>query len=1746
MYLVIWRLEANMSIRVSSITLALLLIVNSVVIAETTTQYVRNDNEVSNVEIILEADVVDDDTILEFPNAEVLDASYVVSGGDDGNGNYPEDIQISVSNSIWQYSGDGYGALGLQNDFSGGSTTSSAVFTDDSGGETTVELYIPVNATITDAEVSVEGLPKGTGELDDYRLVSKDTNGGSFSTDASTVIDGNDIYAIWLDDGDLEKRENAYYNVLFNSKTSSSWDDPIVIASYSEELYIFSDPLIRGNSDLLLVSWQASGYLQYTYSTDEGETWSDIQIFDPWGDIYYYVYYYDFDIGVVIDDDDEEVTVVHATWTALRDDGDTTDYRVYHSYSEDLGETWSSEVEVSDTGVATNNVYPKMDFDQYDVHISWVGVTSSNSIALYSKSDDGGDSFNAPTQLSGTSDAGVVDISCDDNNIVIVTWSEGDGDSKKINARTSSNSGSTFNTEITLSSADDAELWDEVEITTDMDGNFYVIWPREDTSEDDDIVVSRSPNSGTSWNSAVEVDGIDGEGVRGSASISATSDKLVVVWTDDYDGDGTSSDLDIYSSESSNDGSSWTTAKEIGSDQYYEADSSAVALAYSNSYLYALYIDGGDNDPDGDTNGNDASNTDGDVFFRRSSNDGEDWDNVVVISNEDTDGHSYETFDYASYFYSYYRAAISASGNDVYAAWCNYDRESGQYQIKFSSSSNSGTSWSEPIILSSDDTNANSYAPAITSSGDEVYVAWQERYDTGTTFDYNIITKTSDNNGDSWDSAVTVTSNDGTNYIPELAYSNNIVHLTWHAYSKEVQGQYTIEYANSDDQGQSWTRTALRTPDSTADFAWFPNIDTDGSYVYVIWQDDGNEDGDDTYDWDVVGIVSDDNGETWSDPHLIADSGNDNNNYYTLPAVASANGFAYVTYQETDGSNYEHRFVLTQDNGETWSESFPVNDGHVNNYAKMDLAIDDKAYFAYYEDNDRFDEEHDDFDIVLRATLEEGYPTNPTINLDGGSDDWEWPGEINQDNSPVVWDSNGENGALKSFKDAIKDGLEHAIDNGDTFVDNFGVEMAIVTLTVTSDTDGRLGFSNMIIEYDVDLTVKSQSLKEKLNTLVDSTSDSESTVETKFTISSSTNGKLILKDLSIVTAEADLEITSIEFSDNNPKEGSSIVISAYVENSGEGDANVDVQFFIDGEEVETLSKIEGISSGDTGVATYTWRDLPVGNHQVKAEIVNSVPEDKSEGNDIITKAISIEEANPEITTEFYLDGIPVQDESIDWYLAVKNVGDKYGNVIVYLYENNEDDDNLIYESPLTKIAAGEEREFDAENEYTWDIDETVTQFFLKVWDADSEEILNGEGNGENIPIDVQRFPVFTISKIEWVDDNDELITSFSDGTEAYAKIYILNGGSFDVTGTVEISLTKSDKKITPTPNYGANIEFNADTETVLMINGEYPRVNFNSEEQSGFTGSWTVDIKIKDIFAKNSEEQIWDSEELIFSDNTNRVLVALPPDLALTQFTSSDLDINEGDAVTFTLVVTNDGEAEATGNILLKQGQGLLGTIPFTVGGYDSVSVKYEYSVPDPYDGELTLRAQIDSYSVYPPGGPSDSLEDDFQTITLDVEGTTTAPSGESGSSTTGSLIVPLVAGGVLLAGLGGAFFLYKRSQMGGELGTEDSDPFGTAPPAAVPEQPPVAPPAPTPEQPPVAPPAPAPEQPPVAPPAPAPEQPPATPPAAAPGETVLTVAVPEGAQPGQQIQIKAPDGRLVTVAVPAGMQPGQQFQIKV
>ena len=1708
-----------MNNRATSIALALLLVINTAVLAETTTQYTRDGDENSEVTLFLEGGEVDDDTTVSFPNAEVLDASYVVSGGSDSSGNYAEDVSVTISGTNWQYSGEGYGALGHQSEFNDSSSKKSAIFPEEDGGETTIEVLLPANATVTNAEVTLAGLPPGSGELDDYRLTSENTNGGSLSTYPSVVIDGSDTFAIWLDDGDLEERTANYYHILFNSR-GSSWDDASLI--YDNEVgYVLSDPILSGDGDYLGAIWGASGYLEGMYSTNEGSSWSDVYTYES----EYYVYYHDMKVV-------DGTFYVALSAYAPGEPDDTYDYRVYFTMSDDNGNSWSTPLEISDSNTATRNIAPKIEVNGDDVHVAWLGSPSGTELVLYyASSSNEGSSFGTGTQLSGSSTVSDLSLTCNGDNLV-VSWSEtGTDESSVMKARSSSNGGTTFNSELTVSSTDDVSV-NAPSSTNDGSGNFYISWTRFDSSDNKKIVVARSANSGTSWNTPVQVDDVGDEEQRGLSSIAASSSRVGVAWVDVYDGNGASSDGDIFYSYSTNDGNSWSSMEEIGSDQYYEADSYATALAHSNNYLYSVYWDGGDNDPEDDSNGNDIMNDDGDIFFRRSSDDGENWDDTVVISNSDTDGRTYDPPAYPSYFYSYYRSDVAASSSNVYIVWSNYNYDTAQYEIRFSGSSNSGNTWSEPEVISSDDDEVNSYAPTIASSGDDVYVAWQQYRSDSTTFSYDIISRYSSNGGSSWSSERYVTESiDGTQYIPEIAYSNSIVHLTWHAYSVEGDGTYSVEYASSDDDGDSWELQTLHAPSATGDYCWFPAITTDENNVIVVWQDDGDWDGDGSYDSDIIVKISEDKGESWGESQLIVDS--DSYNFlYMLPSVVSVDGFIYVSFQELIDGEYDHYFTLSQDYGVSWSENHKITNGHLINYAKMDMAIAEKTYFGYYDDTNINGEMHNDVDIFIRATLDEGYPTNPTINLDGGSDDWDWPGEFNQDNSPVKWEDAGENGAAKSFTEAISDGLQEAVDNGDTFVDEYGVEMARITITVTSDTDGRVGFHDLSIEYDVDFVVKQELLVTRLNNIVDGADENEEKVETKFSVTSSTDGMVVLKGLEIVTAEADLEITQMELSNSSPKEGSDLIITVHVRNTGEGEAKATIDFVYDGDKHIGTRTLTGIDSGNTESISITWSDLPEGSHEITATIIDSVPKDKSQGSeDTISQTVNVQEANPVITTDFSFGGIATENTEVKWSLEVTNEGDKYGNIIAYLYEDEKDEDNLIYTSPQTKIDIDITKVFnkcDGED-CVWLAKGSVNQLYLEIIDVDTGDILNGDGDGEIIDVSVQKLPKLSITNIEWVDENDNVITSFSDGTVAYAKISVLNEGTFDVTASVDLSLTKSDKRLVPSPNYGANIAFNGESETLLMINGEYPKVLFYSEGASGFTGAWTVEIKITNIVDSTASEQLWDSEELIFEDKSNRVIVAAPPNLSLTQFTSSNQGaiVKEGDAVVLRIGVSNDGEAKATGDIQLFSSGSVIDTINFTVEGYGYVEIEYGYSIPPYFDGDLTLEARINAASVSPPGGPSDTGADDAMTLTLEVDGTMKEGGGSSGASSTSmsSMAVPIAVIGVLIAGLGGAFFMFKRSAssladddlLGDGAGVFDQP--ETQPPPAAPPQP---------EQPPAAAP---PEQPPVAPPAP---------------ETLLNITVPAGAQPGQQIQIKAPDGRVVAVTVPDGMQPGSQFQVKI
>ena len=1719
--------------RLIALALTILLLSSSTfAIAETSDEYYKSGSGSSQQSITLDGSNSDNSVSIRYPSTEVIDASITVEGSSDSDGNYPEGISLGVRNYEWKYDGMGYGPLGLQERFSTDSKGASAKFA--SSGEEEISILIPSNATVTDASVKISGLPFGSGELDEYVKSSTDTNGGSVSSGPGFSMLDDDYYVVWEDDGDLSERTGSLDTIIFRGYTGGSWDDAVVLKSNDgENSEIYTTPRIKAIDDGVFATWikdLGSEVIEASYSTDEGESWSAPSEIDP-GFSHYLIYDYDFTM--------EDDGTVHFIWSSIKDSADIA-YQVFYQKSEDFGATWNDEIMISEEDSDTS-IGARISYSGNNVYAVWEQYDSDLSIytAVFAKSSDDGDSFGTPEILSGDSSAdnsvSEVAVSSAGSNIVVGWIESNDNGESIIMARNSANSGSSFSNENVVGSADGSTS-SFLEASNDGSNDYFLSWMRQGNEQPRKVECSRSANSGASWGAPVNVDGVGGDDIdqfRASPVMDSNADRVAIFWSETDSRTGSSEDQDIVFSISTNDGSTWSDFEDV-SENYYEADSGSPSLASSDVYLYLVYLDNGDLDQEDNPNGNDAANIDGDVYFARSDDEGDTWESFTVLSEFDDDAET--DLDYTSSTLQY-RADVTASGNNVHVAWNEYDQYDGGYSVYYTKSENSGNTWTTPEQID-DGTVGGRYGLTIASDGDNLVAAWVD------TWNYDIYTVASNDNGDSWTSPQLIESpSSGLNYMPEIIFNDGLFHLVW---TSTTSGE-SVQYTSSED-GVDWVET-IYINTGTSRTSYSPVISSDGSKLYVAWTDNGAYDGDSTIDYDIVGVISKDNGETWEEEQIMIDTTTSTTLY--LPSIASGSGFTYLSYQNLVAGSYDYYFAFTQDDGESWSESYRITDHDDEalsaKYHRLDMLVSDKTYFAFTEETDISGGDRIDTNIYVRKTLSEDYPEDPYVKVTG-SKNWEWEGELNRGNSPQDWDDVSP-GTIKPFKDALNEALQEIIDDEDTFVDEYGVEMSEIILTVGSDSKGTVGFSELTIGYDVKLEIESGDLIDALNNQIEYTDGD--TAEINLVADSDTPGRLIFSDLEIVTTDADLSLGALSIN-GDLVEGNTVTISVEITNEGEGDARVDLEFTRDGSVIKSKS-FEGITGGTTQTVSTTWIDIPEGTHEIGVEIVGSAPSDKSQGSeDSVSTSVTVSESSPEIEYVLNFANTLIENNEEDWSLELSNEGEKYGEIVTKLYWNEVEESNLIAETPQTRIEVDESKTFTGK---ITPID-SDDQILIIIEDASKGELIS-----ETINIDVKKLPKLVISRIVWVDNKDpsaegnELV-SFSDGSVAYAKIFVDNQGSFDVQATAELKLTKAGKDLQVNyagivDSYGI-IDLPAGEETAITFNGNYPSVSFLSGGNAGFTGFWNMDIKISNVLATNPSEQLWDSEELMFEDDSQTVEISTPPSLSMNSFTSSSTNIKEGQAVTFTISISNDGGATASGLVNLLQSGTIVATKEFTVEGFGTNEISLDYSVPKNYDGDLNLKAKIDRNSVIPELGPQDVITDDSKEITISVEGTLpTSSGGGSSSDDGGGSGMIMILGGVfvLLVGGAGAFYFLRKS---GDVELA-SDPFGSdAPPAPpVPEQPPaMAPPVPeqppamappVPEQPPAAAP-PVPEQPPAAAP-PVPEQPPA---AVAPEPTLLTITVPAGAQPGQQIQIKAPDGRVVAVTVPAGLQEGSQFQVKI
>lgn len=723
-------------------------------------------------------------------------------------------------------------------------------------------------------------------------------------------------------------------------------------------------------------------------------------------------------------------------------------------------------------------------------------------------------------------------------------------------------------------------------------------------------------------------------------------------------------------------------------------------------------------------------------------------------------------------------------------------------------------------------------------------------------------------------------------------------------------------------------------------------------------------------------------------------------------------------------TSYDLYMRYSMDKGQSWSDPFiEVSDHEDTQLASSNelpgLVIGERTFLAFRDNGDIDGAGSDDSDIFVRATKESDYPYAPS--LDVGADnsvDWSWSGELNTDNSPITWDSATSPGAQRSFLEVLED----ALDDADTFTDSYGTEMARVRIEVESDSKGVVWLSQLEIRYTVTLTFEGSGLEAELQKRVDHAQGRNETAYATLWISSQTAGSVIVSDLIIETDDCDLELTGLTLTPDQPEQGDDVDLVARLRNTGDADAlRVEVTFWYNQETPSNQigsSEVEVPADGDEVLVGVKWRDVPAGDIRVIARITYSFPGDPTATEDEYKKEVqrNFRATWPEMyIEEFALDGIAVEGLPIDLLVRLNNRGERSGLADITVREFNSAGDIVLYE-PGVKVNVGQPIQRSGE----W-LAHNISRLYLLVTDNETQAMVEEQF----LELEVMKLPQLSIAELEHYPQE------ISDGTTVQFNLTLLNSGSFDIRGNLQLELRKGSYMLVTEPAYLANEVFDAGGTREFQFSALFTETG-SPPLGKALYGDWQVAVRLFNIQPQDSAYLgIWPHSELEFNDATYEVTAGQPPDLLIDPGTVS---INPrkpvaGETAKISFTIFNDGESTATGRVrlLYKGNSEIIGE--FTVAGGDMAGLVLDWTIPLTFGGEETVEIQI--FDILPAeAGSSSALLDNSAELTFEVEPAQIAlrPAAEGVGGFKSLLVLGLVML-VLLGGLGATYFVYQRSQ---------------------------------------------------------------------------------------------------------------------
>ena len=288
---------------------------------------------------------------------------------------------------------------------------------------------------------------------------------------------------------------------------------------------------------------------------------------------------------------------------------------------------------------------------------------------------------------------------------------------------------------------------------------------------------------------------------------------------------------------------------------------------------------------------------------------------------------------------------ISSAGSNVYVVW--QDNRNGADDIYFNRSTDGGETWlTSDLRLDTDPAGAaDSILPQISSSGNHVYVVWEEARNS---LSRDIYFNRSIDGGATWlPNDIPVDTNLGKtlSLIPQITSDGSNVYVVWR---DDRSAAYKVYFDRSTDGGLTWLSSDVRVDANNNGACFNPEIAVSGGNVYVVWQDDRN--GRD----DVYFNGSTDGGVTWPALDVRLDSAPPGLTNSWFPQVRGAGSKVYVTWSDFRSGSPDIYFNGSADGGATWRPSDLRLDSGMAGLASSErpqIAADgDNVHVVWYDD----------------------------------------------------------------------------------------------------------------------------------------------------------------------------------------------------------------------------------------------------------------------------------------------------------------------------------------------------------------------------------------------------------------------------------------------------------------------------------------------------------------------------------------------------------------------------------------------------------------------------------------------------------------------------------------------------------------------------------------------------------------------------------------------------------------------------